>query len=83
MNKDREIADNVIDIALQDHRLSPDGSIFEPESLQEIRDRLAFIEASECDCGGDSPHLNALHDLALCDMPALLRVIYQIVGEPR
>lgn len=65
-----------LDDALKSHRLSPDGSIFAPESLQDIRDRLAFIEANECDCD-ETPHTSALHDLAHDDVPALLRVVEQ------
>lgn len=63
-----------VDARLSAFKFSPDGSIFGPESLQDIRNRLTDISVTRCDCG-ESPHLNALHDLALTDLPALLRVL--------
>lgn len=49
-------------------------SLFAPATLQDIRNRLSCIAASECDCG-ESPHENAVHDLIADDVPVLLRVI--------
>lgn len=49
-------------------------SLFAPETLEDIRCRLSFIEASECNCN-EGPHENALHDLADDDVPVLLRVV--------
>lgn len=54
-------------------------SLFAPETLDDIRQRLVFIQASECNCG-DSPHENALHDLVDDDVPVLLRVIEQLTA---
>lgn len=65
------------DEMMQAHRLTPDGSLFSPATLQEVRDRLEYIDAHECDCG-ETPHEDALHDLAHDDVPALLRVIEQL-----
>ncbi|AII28211.1 hypothetical protein VC74_gp59 [Mycobacterium phage Sparky] len=62
------------DRMLESHKYSPDGSIWAPETLQQVRDRLEFIDAHECDCD-ESPHSNALHDLANDDVPVLLKVI--------
>lgn len=52
-------------------------SLWAPESLKEVRDRLEYIDAHECHCG-EGPHANALHDLAHDDVPVLLRVIEQL-----
>lgn len=49
-------------------------SLFAPATLQDIRNRLSFIAASECNCG-DGIHENAVHDLIEDDVPVLLRVI--------
>ncbi|WP_458317141.1 hypothetical protein [Mycolicibacterium brisbanense] len=65
------------DELLESHKFSDDGSIWAPESLQQVRDRLEFIDAHECDCDA-MPHSNALHDLAHDDVPVLLRVIEQL-----
>jgi len=54
-------------------------SMFAPESLDDIRRRLAFIESSECECD-TTPHENAIHDLAFDDVPVLLRVIEKLLG---
>lgn len=64
------------DAALAAHKFSPDGSIFAPETLDEVRDRLDWIEATGCPCS-DSEHLRSLHDLAHDDVPVLLKVIEQ------
>lgn len=56
------------DELLESHKLSPDGSLFSPATLQEVRDRLEYIDAHECNCC-DSPHEDALHDLAHDDVP--------------
>jgi len=69
---ERELSE--VDRLLEDHKFSPDGSIFEPESLQDICERLGYIDEHECVCN-ESPHLNALHDLAYDDVPALLTVL--------
>lgn len=69
-----------IDRLLAAHKFSPDGSIFAPETLRDIECRLSFIEASECNCN-DSPHENAIHDLAHTDVPALLLAIKQQAAE--
>lgn len=53
---------------------SPDGSVFAPRSLQDIRDRLTRANQLACDCL-DSDHENALHDLAHDDVPVLLRLV--------
>lgn len=63
-----------VDAALAAHKFSPDGSIFAPETLQDVKCRLSFIEASECNCA-EGPHENAIHDLAHHDVPVLLKVI--------
>lgn len=55
-------------------------SLFAPETLEDIRCRLSFIAASECNCP-EGPHENALHDLADDDVPVLLRVIEQMAAE--
>lgn len=68
------------DEVMQAHRLTPDGSLFSPSTLQEVRDRLEYIDAHECDCG-ETPHEDALHDLAHDDVPALLRVIEHQAAE--
>lgn len=65
------------DELLESHKFSPDGSIWAPETLQQVRDRLEFIDAHECDCD-ELPHSNALHDLAHDDVPVLLRVIERL-----
>ncbi|GAA2418352.1 hypothetical protein [Mycolicibacterium llatzerense] len=49
-------------------------SLFAPESVQDVRKRLARIESAGCPCV-ESDHLNALHDLAHHDVPVLLGVI--------
>lgn len=49
-------------------------SLFAPEKLEDIRCRLSFVAASECNCD-ETPHENALHDLAHDDVPVLLSVI--------
>ena len=74
------MSDDVVARLLLSHKFGPNGSIFSPESLQEIRDRLAHIEASECDCD-ESPHLDALHDVARDDVPVLLALVDQLAGE--
>lgn len=53
-----------------------DYSLFGPTSLEDIRCRLSFIAASECNCV-EGPHENALHDLAVDDAPAMLKVLEQ------
>lgn len=65
---------------LESHKFSPDGSIWAPETLQQVRDRLEYIDAHECDCD-ESPHRNALHDLANDDVPVLLKVIEAQAAE--
>lgn len=65
-----------VDQMLEAHKFSPDGSLFSPETLQQVRDRLEYIDAHECDCG-ETPHEDALHDLAHDDAPVLLKVIEQ------
>lgn len=55
-------------------------SLFSPESLDDIRCRLSFIEASECNCV-EGPHENALHDLVRDDVPVLLKVVDQLAAE--
>lgn len=62
------------DELLESHKFSPEGSIWAPETLQQVRDRLEYIDAHECDCD-ELPHSSALHDLAHDDVPVLLRVI--------
>jgi len=69
-----------IDDALAAHKFSPEGSIFGPENLRDIECRLSFIQASECNCG-DSAHENAIHDLVLVDVPALLKAIKNQPGS--
>lgn len=71
------MTDNAADELLQAHHLDPDVSLFSPETLQEVRDRLEYIEEHECDCG-ETPHESALHDLAHEDVPALLHVIERL-----
>lgn len=66
--------------ALADHKFSTEGSIFAPETLQDVKCRLSFIAASECNCN-DSPHENAIHDLAHDDVPVLLALIEQQAAE--
>lgn len=66
------------DELLESHKFSPDGSIWAPETLKQVRDRLEYIDAHECDCG-ETPHEDALHDLARDDVPVLLRVIEQLM----
>lgn len=63
-----------VDELLEARHLDPDVSMFAPETLQEVRDRLEYIDDNECNCG-ESQHENALHDLAHDDVPALLHVI--------
>lgn len=53
-----------------------DYSLFGPTSLEDIRCRLSFIAASECNCV-EGPHENAIHDLAADDAPAMLNVLEQ------
>lgn len=55
-------------------------SLFSPESLDDIRCRLSFIEASECNCG-EGPHENAIHDLIEDDVPVLFHVIHCLAAE--
>ena len=55
-------------------------SFWSPETLQEVRDRLEYIDAHECDCG-ETPHESALHDLAHDDVPVLLKVIERQAAE--
>lgn len=57
-----------------------DYSLFGPESLKQVRDRLEFIDAHDCDCD-ELPHSNALHDLAHDDVPVLIKVIEQQAAE--
>lgn len=73
------MSDNT-DELLESHKFSPDGSLFSPVTLQEVRDRLEYIDAHECNCC-DSPHEDALHDLAHDDVPVLLKVIEQQATE--
>lgn len=70
-----------------DHAHGVDGliqavgdSLFAPETLEDIRCRLSFIAASECNCI-EGPHENALHDLAHDDVPVLLQVIERLDGR--
>lgn len=51
-------------------------ALFGPTCLDDIRVRLQFIAASECNCD-TSLHINALHDLAADDAPAMLKVLEQ------
>ncbi|MBP3087014.1 hypothetical protein [Mycolicibacterium fortuitum] len=74
------MTDAQTDRMLKAHKFSPEGSIWAPESLQQVRDRLEFIDAHECDCG-ETPHESALHDLAHDDVPALLKVIERQAAE--
>ena len=60
----------------------PDGSIFAPRSLQDIRDRLARASQLTCDCL-NSDHENALHDLASDDVPVLLRLVDLLCEESK
>lgn len=69
-----------VDQMLESHKFSPDGSIWVPETLQQVRDRIEYIDAHECDCD-ELPHSNALHDLANDDVPVLLKVIEQQAAE--
>lgn len=69
------------------HILGPDDmvqassdSLFAPGSLEDVRCRLSFIQASECNCD-EGPHENALHDLANDDVPVLLSVIGRLDTE--
>ena len=55
-------------------------SIFAPETLQQVRDRIARIDSTACMCG-DTPHENALHDLAHDDVPVLLRAIDRLAPQ--
>lgn len=55
-------------------------SLFSPEKLQDVCDRLEYIDAHECDCG-ETPHEDALHDLAHDDVPVLLRVIERLAPQ--
>lgn len=74
------MTDAQTDRMLEAHKFSPEGSIWAPESLQQVRDRLEFIGAHECDCG-ETPHESALHDLAHDDVPVLLKVIERQATE--
>jgi hypothetical protein len=56
---------------------SAGDSLFSPETLDDITARLALIAHSECNCG-TTPHENALHDLAVDDVPVLLRVVERL-----
>jgi hypothetical protein len=51
--------------------LDPAPSMFAPMSIEEVESRLADIKEYSCDCG-DSPHENALHDLAADDVTWLI-----------
>jgi hypothetical protein len=55
-------------------------SLFAPQSVQDIRGRLARIESTGCPCA-ESPHLNALHDLAHDDVPVLISVLEAQTAE--
>lgn len=67
-------------------------SAYEPVDLEEIGLRLARtgaldqrFTASSCQCG-DSPHENALHDLAADDVPAMLaeiKALRDVIREVR
>lgn len=74
------MTDAQTDRMLEAHKFSPEGSIWAPESLQQVRGRLEFIDAHECDCG-ETPHESALHDLAHDDVPVLLKVIERQATE--
>lgn len=65
------------DDLLESHKFSPDGRIWAPETLKQVRDRLEYIDAHECDCG-ETPHEDALHDLAHDDVPVLLKIIERL-----
>lgn len=67
-----------LDALLAEWAMSEDGSIFAPRSLQDIRDRHARSNQLVCNCL-DSDHENALHDLAINDVPVLLRLIEHLV----
>lgn len=71
---------DVLARALQGHKFGPDGSIFGPETLEDIRSRLVFKKETGCPCL-ESDHLNALHDLWNDDVPALLVVMEQMAAE--
>ncbi|MBU8830862.1 hypothetical protein [Mycolicibacterium goodii] len=62
------------DQILESHKFSPEGSIWAPETLQQVRDRLERIDEYPCHCG-TSEHVDALHDLANDDVRVLLKVI--------
>ena len=47
------------------------SDLFAPQNVEDIRDRLTRVEDTACNCG-DTPHENALHDLAHDDVPWLL-----------
>lgn len=55
-------------------------NLFAPASTRDVLDRLARIEASDCPCD-ESPHLNALYDLAYDDVPILLLAIEAQAAE--
>lgn len=47
------------------------SGMFTPTSVQDVTDRLARIHQHECRCGV-GPHEDALHDLAVTDVPWLV-----------
>ena len=52
-------------------------SIFAPQSLTDVQDRLDRIEKTGCRCV-EGPHENALHDLAADDVPWLLAEVQRL-----
>ncbi len=57
-----------------------DYSLFGPESLDDVRHRLAYIDNHECKCD-EGPHENAIHDLAYDDVPVLLKLIEVLAAK--
>lgn len=74
------MTDAQTDRMLEAHKFSQDGSIWAPETLQQVRDRLERIDEYPCHCG-TSEHTDALHDLANDDVPVLLKVIERQATE--
>ena len=68
------------DELLEAHKFSPEGSLWSPETLQEVRDRLERIDEYPCHCS-TSEHVDALHDLANDDVRVLLKVIERQASE--
>lgn len=56
-------------------------SIFAPDSLAHVTDRLARLKATTCDCDC-SPHLDTMHDLVEDDVPWLIDQLAGIVTSP-